>query len=226
MKEEGGEDILIRRARKEDSGAIAGLFRISSDGLADYIWSRLESGAGRSLIEIGLARYEREGVPFSYQNCVIAERGGRIAGMIHCFPMEPPDPPVDPAVDPTVDPAANPTVDPPDPVLAPYAELEDEGSLYISGLALWPEDRNAGIGTRLLAAAAARTLDLGLPRLSLICFEANHRAMRLYRRLGFIEVARRPLVPHPCLKYESGDAVLMALTLAADAPAPPVSEPR
>ena len=33
--------------------------------------------------------------------------------------------------------------------------------------------------------------------------------MRLYRRLGYEAVKREALVPHPCLKYDSGDAVLM-----------------
>ena len=34
-------DVIIRPARREDAGTIAALYRISSDGVADYIWSRL-----------------------------------------------------------------------------------------------------------------------------------------------------------------------------------------
>lgn len=203
------EDIIVRGARKDDSATIAALFRISSDGLADYIWSKLDDGSGRSLVDIGRARYEREGVAFSYQNCLIAECRGQIAGMLHSFAMDPPE--ESPAATPPP-PAAPAEVD---PVLAPYAELEDYGSLYISGVAVWPEYRDRGIGGRLMDAAEIRARQLGLPRLSLICFEANSRAMALYRRLGFVEIARRPLVPHPCLKYLSGDAVLMTRTLAA-----------
>jgi ribosomal protein S18 acetylase RimI-like enzyme len=201
--------VLIRPARKEDSAAIAALFRVSSDGLADYIWSRMgnhsgdvasgDVGSGQSLLETGRARYEREGVAFSYQNCLVAEQDGEVIGMIHCFPMEP-----SPEADPDPD---------PDPVLAPYAALEDYGSLYISGVALVPEQRGKGIGTQLLAAAEKRARNLGLPRLSLICFEANAAAMRLYHRLGFRAVDRRPLVPHQSLKYRSGDAVLMVRRL-------------
>ena len=167
---------LIRSARKDDSAAIAALFRISSDGLADYIWSRLDDGSGRPLLETGRARYEREGVPFSYQNCIVAEWDGAVIGMVHCFPME-----------------SSPNPDPdPDPVLAPYAALEDEGSLYISGVAMIPEHRGKGIGSLLLAAAEKRARSLGLPRLSLLCFDANEAAMRLYQRLGFRAVDRRP----------------------------------
>lgn len=195
----GPAEALIRPARKDDSAAIAALFRISSDGLADYIWSRMDEGAGRPLLEIGRARYEREGVAFSYQNCLVAERDGAVIGMVHCFPMEAPP---QAAGDPD-----------PDPVLAPYAALEDAGSLYISGVALIPEQRGKGIGSLLLAAAEKRARSLGLPRLSLICFDANAAAMRLYHRLGFRAIDRRPLVPHPSLKYRSGDAVLMVRAL-------------
>ena len=192
-------DVVIRSARKDDSAAIAALFRISSDGLADYIWSRMDDGSGRPLLEIGRARYEREGVAFSYQNCIIAEREGAVIGMVHCFAME-------------SAPEAGSDPDP-DPVLAPYAALEDHGSLYISGVAMIPEQRGKGIGSMLLSAAEKRARSLGLPRLSLICFDANESAMRLYQRLGFRAVDRRPLVPHPTLKYRNGDAVLMVRAL-------------
>lgn len=193
--------VLLRRARRADSPAVARLFLISSDGLAEYIWSRL-ARPGESLEEVGARRYARRGFPFSYRNCLIAERdGGEVAGMLHSFPMH-------------ADPDAPPETD---PVLRPYAELEDDGSLYVSAVALFPPCRGQGIGTRLMAAAEDRARRLGLQRVSLICFERNTGAMRLYHRLGYREVARRPLVPHPSLHYADGDAVLLARPVAAAA---------
>ena len=47
-------------------------------------------------------------------------------------------------------------------------------------------------------------------QVSLICFERNEGAMQLYRRLGFREIDRRAIVPHPSLHYRDGDALLMA----------------
>jgi ribosomal protein S18 acetylase RimI-like enzyme len=182
----------LRAATPDDCADIARLFLISSDGLAAYIWSRMDM-PGLSLEEIGRRRYAREGVAFSYQNCTVAEAGGRVIGMLHAFPMEQPDIPAEET----------------DPVLRPYSELEDYGSLYISGIALYPEFRGRGLGTRLLQAATARAREAGLARLSLICFERNTRAMVLYRRHGFTEIDRRALVPHPALKYADGDAILM-----------------
>lgn len=182
--------VTIRPAAREDSAAIAELFLISSDGLAAYIWSGMET-EGRSLIEIGAERYAREDVAFSYRNCLVAETEGGIAGMVHSFEMP------ESGEEET------------DPVLRPYAELEDPGSLYISGLAIHEDRRNAGIGTRLLQAAHARARQLSLPRVSLICFERNTGAMRLYERHGYAEKDRRAIVPHPTLHYTDGDAVLL-----------------
>lgn len=192
----GIPDMLIRPATVADCADIARLFLISSDGLAAYIWGRMDM-PGLSLEEIGRRRYAREGVAFSYQNCDIAEAGGAVIGMLHAYPMERP---------------ATPETEE-DPVLRPYSELEDYGSLYISGVAVYPGHRGKGVGTRLLDAAAARARDLALPRLSLICFERNARAMALYRRFGYAEIDRRALVPHPTLKYRDGAAVLLSRPL-------------
>lgn len=189
-------DVTIRPAIREDSADIARLFLISSDGLAEYIWRTLAE-PGQSLEAVGATRYARDGVAFSYQNCHVAEMDGRVVGMAHSFPME---------EEPDPEPEG-------DPVLRPYAELEDYGSLYISGLALFEPHRNKGIGTLLHDAARDRAKALHLPRLSLICFERNEGAMRLYQRLGYCEIDRRAIVPHPSLHYRDGDAILLALAV-------------
>ncbi len=185
--------IHIRQAVKEDSAEIAGLFLISSDGLAEYIWSRV-AGPGETVIEAGARRYARQGIAFSYENCLIAEREGDTVGMAHSFGTE---------EDPDAEPES-------DPVLKPYGELEDYGSLYLSGMAVVEQYRNAGIGAALMEAVNGRARGLSLRRISLICFERNVGAMRLYRKLGFRELDRRAVVPHPALHYQDGDAVLLA----------------
>lgn len=191
--------VHLRPAVPADAGRIAALFRISSDGVADYLWQRLQPDyPGLDPLEIGRRRYEREGVAFSYQNCTVADRGGEVVGMAHAFVM--------PERDPDDGPEA-------DPVLAPYAALELPGSLYISGLAVLPGHRDGRIGSRLLETTRTRARDLGTPMLSLICFEQNRGAMRLYRRHGFEEIDRRPIVPHPLIRH-TGDAVLMAAGVA------------
>lgn len=189
-------EIILRPARPADCGDIADLFLLASDGMAEYIWRRV-GPEGVPLREVGRRRYAREGVAFSYQNCLVAEEGRRVAAMLHSFPMAPREQ------------AADSEAKAVDPVLQPYTELEDPGSLYVSGIAVYPEHRGRGLGRTLVVEALARAEALGLPRVSLICFEGNERAMQLYRRLGFAEVGRRPVVPHPCLHYKDGDALLL-----------------
>ena len=184
--------IAIRPARIEDSREIARLFLISSDGLAEYIWHK-SIEPGESVLDAGARRYARQNTAFSYENCLIAEIDGQAIGMAHSFPM-------------FEDPEAEPVSD---PVLAPYADLEDHGSLYLSGVAVAEDFRNLGVGGALMDAVNRHAKDLGLPRISLICFEKNEGAMRLYRRLGFEERSRRAVVPHPSLHYDEGEAVLL-----------------
>ena len=184
-------EVRYRPASKAECGIVARLYSISSDGVADYIWSKL-AAPGEDLLEVGRRRYEREGTDFSYENCTMAEIGGEVAGMLVAFPM-------------TVDPEADSEAD---PVLVPFDRLEEDNSYYICGVAMLPEHRGRGVGSRLMALAEEQAQMLGFGKLSLIVFEQNVAAHRLYQRLGYKEVAREPVVPHPLIHF-TGDAILM-----------------
>lgn len=185
----------FRPARKDDCADIAALYRISSDGVADYIWSKLAE-PGEDILAVGQRRYERENLAFSYQNCTIVEEGGNIVGMLVAFPMH-------------VDASDTET----DPVLAPYSKLEEDDSYYVCGMAMFPEHRGRGIGTRLLALAEEHARQQGYGKVSLIVFEQNSGAKRLYDRSGYIEVSREAVFPHPLIHY-TGDAILMVKNIA------------
>jgi ribosomal protein S18 acetylase RimI-like enzyme len=185
----------FRPARKEECRTIAALYSISSDGVADYIWTK-SAEPGEDILSVGQRRYEREDSAFSYRNCTIVESEGSIIGMLVAFPMH-----VDPAEEES------------DPVLAPYSRLEVDNSYYICGMAVFPEHRGCGIGTRLLALAEQQARDKGFRRVSLIVFEQNSGAKRLYDRVGYREVRREHVYPHPLIHY-TGDAVLMAKMIA------------
>jgi ribosomal protein S18 acetylase RimI-like enzyme len=188
--------VVVRSARRDESGLIAELFEISSDGVASYIWSTLQADyPGLPLLEIGRRRYEREKTAFSYQNCLMADGQGRVLGMMHAYPVAPRS-------------DAEPAPQPVDPILTPYAELEAPGTLYIAGIAVWPDCRGQGVGTRFLAAARERARDLKLRELSLLCFAGNNGARRLYERAGFVVADWRPVVPHPMIRH-TGDVLLM-----------------
>ena len=187
------DKIVFRPARRDESRTIAMLFSVASDGVADYVWTKCAK-PGEDILDAGERRYSGESSPFSYRNCIVAESGGKIAGMMVAFPMDRPD-----------DPGTSGETD---PVLAPYGRLEQYNSYYISGMAIFPEHRGMGIGTKFLEIAEEKAARYNLPQLSLIVFEDNEGALRLYRHRGFYEIMRETVVPHPLIKY-SGQALLM-----------------
>jgi ribosomal protein S18 acetylase RimI-like enzyme len=184
----------LRPARKSDCRRIAELYRVSSDGVADYIWSKLAEPS-EDVLDVGCRRYEREGTPFSYENCKMVELQGAVVGMLVAFPME-----IDQEYVES------------DPVLVPYSTLEEDQSYYVCGMAVDVEHRRKGIGTGLMVEAERACRDLGLRKLSLIVFEQNGEARRLYERFGYIEKRRHTVIPHPLIHY-TGDALLMVKEL-------------
>lgn len=189
------QDIQFRPALRSECRFIAQLYSTASDGVADYIWTQL-AGPGEDILDVGARRYAREDSQFSYKNCTIAEVNDEVAGMMVAYRME--DNP-QPAADM-------------DPVLRPYAILEQARSYYICGAAVYPHYRNQGIGSRFLEIAQRDALAGRLTQLSLIVFEQNIGAKRLYDRKGFYEIARQPIVPHPLI-HHTGDALLMVKDL-------------
>lgn len=186
--------LATRPATKADCAAIASLYQISSDGVADYIWTKLAK-PGEDILDVGRRRYERKDTLFSFQNCTIVDVDGAVAGMLVAFPMH-----------------VDPTYVEKDPVLAPYSALEEDDSYYICGMALFPEHRGRGIGTELLSLAEAHARDRGFHKVSLIVFEQNTGARKLYERSGYRETRRAAVHPHPLI-HHTGDALLMVKDL-------------
>jgi ribosomal protein S18 acetylase RimI-like enzyme len=197
MAEKPSDRVLYRPARKDDCRTIAMLFSMSSDGVADYIWTGLAE-PGEDIMDVGRRRYESQDSVFSYRNCVVAEIDVKIAGMLVAFPMPEPD--------------NHDEETETDPVLAPYGKLEQYNSYYICGMAAFPEYRGMGIGTKFLEIAEKKAKELNLPQLSLIVFEGNEGAKKLYERQGFREIAREPIVPHELIRH-TGYALLMVKNL-------------
>ncbi len=193
MNRSFSDGVTFRPAKKDECRTIARLYSISSDGLADYIWTKL-AGPGEDILDVGEKRYSNEDLIFSYKNCLVAEYGGEIIGMLVAFPMHLPENPG--------------TAAERDPVLKPYTILEKDNSCYIMGVAVFPEYRGKGLGNKFLDLAAGKALEYGLPQLSLIVFEQNEGAKRLYERHGFYEIMREKIVPHALIRH-TGYALLM-----------------
>ncbi len=179
----------FRPATTDDCYKIAELFRISSGGVAEYVWSTLALHyPGLTPLEIGAIRYASEEGAFSYKNCTVAELGGEVIGMLHAYPMKAEQHEPGKLVD---------------PVLKPYSRLEVPGSYYISGMAVFSEHRGTGLGTEMLKIAREKARQSGCRELSLLVFEQNKGVVKLYERNGFRVIDRTPVVPDKQIRYTS-----------------------
>lgn len=196
----GSHDIAItyRPAVKGDARRIAELYSIASDGVSDYIWSK-QAQAGDNLLDIGQQRYERRNTDFSYENCLVAEvDGSDVVAVLLAYEMQ----------------EDNDYVEE-DPVLKPFWLLEEPKSFYIAGIAVDQHWRRLGIAKVLMQMVEDKCREQGLEKLSLIVFEANTIAREYYLRLGYREVMRKTIVPHPLIHY-TGDALLLVKPLAVE----------
>jgi ribosomal protein S18 acetylase RimI-like enzyme len=187
-----------RPANVDDCYFIAEMIEVSSDGVALIEWAEeAQKVDGRTVLDVGAEMYASEDGDYSYRNCWIAEVSRRRAGMLLAFPM-----PAREATD-----IMPPPFDGTD-VFAPYKYLEAPDTWYICGVAVLREYRGHGIGTGLMKIAREQALAHGYSQLSLVVFEENIAAVRLYKRLGYEIVDAAPVVAHPLIRY-TGNALLM-----------------
>ena len=187
-----------RLANVDDGRFIAEMVDVSSDGVALIEWAEESQKVdGRSPLDVGAEMYASEDGDYSYKNCLIAEVSRRRAGMLLAFPMHAREP---------VD-IVSPPFDGTD-VFAPYKYLEEPDTWYICGVAVLQEYRGHGIGTGLMQIAREQAQAHGYSQLSLVVFEENTAAVRLYKRLGYEIIDAAPIVPHPLIRYD-GNALLM-----------------
>ena len=172
---------MLRDAVKGDCGELAELINIAGEGLPFYFWQQT-AGSGEDPWQIGEARAARDTGGFSYRNSVIAEVDGKVAGALIGYAVADEPEPVDTANTP--------------PMFVPLSELENlaAGTWYINTVAAFPEFRGLGVGSALMRRGEEIAADLDLRGTSLIVSDANLGARRLYERLGYEEVARRPML--------------------------------
>ncbi len=172
-------DIRTRQATPADAEALAKLINFAGEGLPLYLWERMAE-PGESAWEVGRRRAQRDTGAFSYRNAVVAERGGQIvAGMVTYRVADEPE-----AID-----AETPGI------FVPLIELENmvPGSWYVNVLAVFPEQRGQGLGSKLLELAAEQARENGGKGESIIVSDANTGARRLYERSGYRFVDQRPM---------------------------------
>jgi ribosomal protein S18 acetylase RimI-like enzyme len=170
----------FRPATVDDATVLAELINYAGEGLPLYLWGQMAQ-PGESAWDVGRRRAAREEGSFSYRNATIIEHGEECAGCLIGYEI--PDNP-------------EPLADDIPAMFVPLQELENlaPGTWYINVLAVRPQFRNQGLGTKLLALAQEKAQGLGKRGMSVIVSDANLGARRLYERLGYNEMARRLMI--------------------------------
>ncbi|MFO0992630.1 MAG: GNAT family N-acetyltransferase [Hyphomicrobiales bacterium] len=178
-------DFSLRPATREDAVDLAILMDMASRGLVSWLWSTIAE-PGQSALEVGRERLrDRADLPSHYQRWFVAERDGEVAGGFAGYVV--PDP---------YD--AGDVSDLPD-VYGPLLELEAlaAGSWFLMAIAVYPDFRRHGLGSRLLEEAIAAARQSSVEQVSLTVSTVNDTARRLYERHGFRESARRRAIGFP-----------------------------
>ena len=186
--------LQARPATPDDNEALVDFVQMAGEGLPEIAWAEMVE-AGETIRDVGLRRATREVGQFSWRNATIFERDGEALGGLlgYLLPDEPeeigPDFPAE---------------------FVPLQELENlaPSTWYVNILGVYERVRGTGIGTNMLAHADTLARAGGAKGLSIIVFSANPGAERLYRRVGFGEVARRKMSV-PSWRHDGCDAILL-----------------
>ncbi|WP_176473880.1 GNAT family N-acetyltransferase [Actibacterium ureilyticum] len=182
---------LLRPAERQDADSLAWFINAAGHGMPLEYWTEL-AAPGQDPWEIGRQRMAVNSGDNSWRNWTIAERNGAAAGGL-CTYQIPSD-------------MERPGDDVP-LRFRPLAALEylARGTWHVHVLATSLRHRRAGVGTRLLAHAARQAA--GRPQ-SILVDSGNAPACALYKTVGFIEAARRPIVDRDG-KLLTGDWLLL-----------------
>jgi ribosomal protein S18 acetylase RimI-like enzyme len=163
-----------------DADALAELVNFAGEGLPLYLWTRMAK-EGEDPWTVGQARARREEGSFSYRNAAVIEREGGVAACLIGYPLADEPEPIG---------AETPAM------FVPLQELENlaPGTWYVNVLAGYPQSRGHGFGTALLKHAETLARAAGVKNgMSVIVADNNTGARRLYERVGYREVAKRPM---------------------------------
>jgi ribosomal protein S18 acetylase RimI-like enzyme len=173
-------DPPLRHGKIDDAPILAELVNYAGEGMPLYLWSKMAQ-PGEDAWDVGRRRAAREEGSFSYRNAIMIDHDGECAGCLIGYVT--PDEPVRIGDDMPA-------------MFVPLQELENlaPGTWYVNVLAVRPQFRGLGLGTKLLTFADETGRALQKRGMSVIVSDANIGARRLYERCGYREAASRPIV--------------------------------
>ena len=171
----------FRSATPDDAAALADFVNMAGEGMPLYLWGRMAE-PGEDAWAVGRARAVRESGSFSYRNAIVLEEDARVAAALIGYRLPDTPEPIDYATMPAM--------------FVGLQELENLApkTWYVNVVAVYPEHRGKGFGTKLLALAEDLGHETDADGMSIIVADANIAARRLYERTGYRPAATRKIV--------------------------------
>jgi ribosomal protein S18 acetylase RimI-like enzyme len=183
----------FRRATPEDARALAELIDCAGRGIPALLWAE-EAEAGETPLDVGARLAARSGYALCYENAVVGEHDGRVTCLLLGCLEGHDDINLSDAPD----------------IAQPIIRLKRHApeTWHVHALAVAPDHRGQGLGTRLLRIVDALAADEGVLETSLTVAESNEGAVRLYDREGYRVLASEPMARDPRVNL-SGNWLLM-----------------
>lgn len=170
------EETVIRVARKDEARLVATMIMEAMN----HECCQNFAGEGHTLADFHRMMselVEMERSQYSYRNTMVADVGGKVAGILVCY---------DGAL---LRPLREAFIAAAREHLGrDFSRMDDEtqaGELYLDSLCVLGEYRNRGIATALLRSSMKRAREIRLPAVGLLVDKGNPSAERLYNSLGF-----------------------------------------
>jgi ribosomal protein S18 acetylase RimI-like enzyme len=186
--------IETRNAIEADFAHLVRIRMLAHGGLNEALYENLD----QSIEEIIETELSDSNSTEHYKNYWVAVEENEIAGGILAFPYEDQNPDLDHPLTPKERLYLE----------EPFESIEAPGSYCIHAITVFSEFNRRGIGSLLLDLAREHAIEKGIDELSLCVFAENSGAISLYKKHGYKEAGRSPLIPHPRFIY-SGDVLLM-----------------
>ncbi|MEM8662620.1 MAG: GNAT family N-acetyltransferase [Pseudomonadota bacterium] len=166
----------MRLATPDDGPALAELVNFAGEGLPLYLWKRLAE-PGQDPWVLGA---ERQATRAAKGQIIAIDEGAGVVAAMTGYPIDAPEE----------------VTDETPPMFGVMTELENlvVGTWYLNVLATYPRARGRGLGALLIRQAEDIAVAGDRSGVSIIVADKNHGARRLYERLGYQEIDRRPMI--------------------------------
>jgi ribosomal protein S18 acetylase RimI-like enzyme len=170
------DELIVRRALRKDANQAAELIYLAIDDIAERLTGQTKPENIRKTLS---TFFREENNRLSYQNTIVADINGEVAGLVITYPGEDSLKLDEPFLNILKRNKRNQNIS--------FDKEADEGDYYIDTLCVSPKFQGFGIGTLLIKEAEKLALTNGHQRISINVAQDNPLAKKLYKKLGYME---------------------------------------